>query len=102
MYEILAQNYLQTGEIKKHEYYQDLYLKSEMTTHQNASVWVNKLMAQEQFSDDTQRHKTLTKYIIFIVVSVLFFVITAIYLRLKQVKIKQKRDSLEKQVLDYI
>lgn len=102
VYEILAQNYLQTGEIKKHEYYQDLYLKSEMTTHQNASVWVNKLMAQEQLSDETQRHKTLTKYIIFIVVSVLFFVITAIYLRLKQVKIKQKRDSLEKQVLDYI
>lgn len=102
VYQILADNYLQKKDIKNHDHYQNLYLRRVAETNQDAAMWVNKLIVQEKLYNKTEKDIIFNKYIYLIISATIFFLSVIIYLLVKQLKIKQKRNLLEKQVLDHL
>jgi len=102
VYQILADNYLQKKDIKNHDHYQNLYLRRVAETNQDVAMWVNKLIVQEKLYNKTEKDIIFNKYIYLIISATIFFLSVIIYLLVKQLKIKQKRNLLEKQVLDHL
>ena len=102
VYKILSDNYLITKDIKKHDYYQELYLKRLAQTNKDAAVWVNKLMAQEKLHSKIESDRIRGKYVYSIVLSLVIFLSLFIYLLMRQVRIRRKRSLLEKKVLDHL
>jgi len=100
VYKILSDNYLEKKDIKKHDYYQELYLKRLAQTNTDAAVWVNKLITQEEITSKIENEAITKKYIYSIIASLVFFLSLLIYLITKQLKISRKRSLLEKKVLD--
>ena len=102
VYKILSDNYLITKDIKKHDYYQELYLKRLAQTNKDAAVWVNKLMLQEKLHSKMESDRIRSKYVYSIVLSLVIFLSLFIYLLMRQVRIRRKRSLLEKKVLDHL
>jgi len=102
VYKILSDNYLITKDIKKHDYYQELYLKRLAQTNKDAAVWVNKLIAQEKLHSKIESDRIRGKYVYSIVLSLVIFLSLFIYLLMRQVRIRRKRSLLEKKVLDHL
>ncbi len=97
-YQLLAENFLQLGDIAKHDYYESLFSKQSAKSNRESAKLVSQLIAQNSKNYNAEKKSINLNYLLLIIVLGVTMAVILSVILLKTINVYKKQRDLKKKI----